>query len=401
LEITRALTTSSTAIFIPFTTQELFQGGEALYYGLNAMSNNLIMADRKSLKNPNGLILGQPGSGKSFAAKREIANAFLTTDDDIIIADPEAEYFSLVQHLGGQVVKLSLSSKNYINPMDISENYSEDANPLALKSDFILSLCELVVGGKDGLSPGEKTIIDRCLPIVYREYFADMRPEKMPTLEDFYNVLLEQGDDDANYIAKSIEIFVKGTLNVFNHRTNVDIANRLVCYDIKDLGKTLKELGMLILQDQVWGRVTANRSSKRTTWYYCDEFHLLLKEKQTAAYCVEIWKRFRKWGGVPTALTQNVKDLLASREIENIFDNSEFILLLSQAPGDREILARKLGISDYQLSYVSHSNPGEGLIFFGNTIIPFVDQFPKSTDLYRFMTTKPQEMITEVSGTVN
>jgi type IV secretory pathway VirB4 component len=253
------------------------------------------------------------------------------------------------------------------------------------------------VGGKDGLTPGEKTIIDRCLPFVYREYLADPQPDKMPTLGDFYEELLKQNDEDGNYIAKSLEIYVKGTLNVFNHRTNVDINNRLVCYDIKDLGKALKEIGMLILQDQVWGRVTANRAAKRTTWYYCDEFHLLLKEKQTAAYCVEIWKRFRKWGGVPTALTQNIKDLLASAEIENIFDNSEFILMLSQASGDREILARRLGISEYQLSYVSQSNPGEGLLFFGNTIIPFVDNFPKDTELYRMMTTKPLEMITATS----
>jgi type IV secretory pathway VirB4 component len=379
---------------VPFTTQELFQTGESLYYGLNALSNNVIMADRKTLKNPNGLILGQPGSGKSFAAKREISNAFLVTDDDIIIADPEAEYFPLVQHLGGQVIKLSLSSKHHINPMDINPDYSDDADPLALKSDFILSLCELIVGGKDGLTPGEKTIIDRCLPFVYREYLADPKPEKMPTLGDFYDQLLEQNDEDGNYVAKSLEIYVKGTLNVFNNRTNVDINSRLVCYDIKDLGKTLKEIGMLILQDQVWGRVTANRAAKRTTWYYCDEFHLLLKEKQTAAYCVEIWKRFRKWGGIPTALTQNIKDLLASAEIENIFENSEFILMLSQAAGDREILARKLGISEYQLSYVSQSNPGEGLLFFGNVIIPFTDNFPKDTELYRYMTTKPKEMIT-------
>jgi type IV secretory pathway VirB4 component len=398
LDIKRGLTTSSTAIFVPFMAQELFQDGESLYYGLNALSNNMIMANRKSLKNPNGLILGQPGSGKSFSAKREITSVFLVTDDDIIIADPEAEYFPLVEHLGGQVIKLSLSSKHHINPMDINDSYSDDADPLALKSDFILSLCELIVGGKEGLTPGEKTMIDRCLPFVYRDYLADPKPEKMPTLEDLYDKLLEQKDTDADFIAKALEIYVKGTLNVFNHRTNVNIDSRLVCYDIKDLGKALKEIGMLILQDQVWGRVTANRAAKKTTWYYCDEFHLLLREKQTAAYSVEIWKRFRKWGGVPTALTQNIKDLLASKEIENIFENSEFILMLSQAPGDREILASKLGISEHQLSYVSGANPGEGLLFFGNTIIPFVDNFPKDTMLYKIMTTNPREMITEGSA---
>jgi hypothetical protein len=397
VETRRMLTTSSTAIFVPFTTQELFQTGEALYYGLNALSNNLIMADRKQLKNANGLILGQPGSGKSFAAKREIANAFLVTDDDIIIADPESEYLHLVGHLKGQVIKLSLSSRHHINPMDINPDYSDEESPLALKSDFILSLCELIVGGKDGLSAGEKSVIDKCLPPVYREYLLDPVPEKMPILQDLYQALLDLHDNDADYIAKALEIYVNGTLNVFNHRTNVDITNRLVCYDIKDLGKSLKQLGMLILQDQVWGRVTINRAAKRTTRCYFDEFHLLLKEKQTAAYSVEIWKRFRKWGGMPTALTQNIKDLLASHEVENIFENSEFILLLSQAPGDREILAKKLGISEHQLSYVSGANPGEGLLFYNNIIIPFIDNFPKDTELYKIMTTKPLEMMAENS----
>ena len=320
IDITRGLTTSSVAIFVPFTTCELFQRGEAMYYGLNALSNNLIMANRKHLKNPNGLMLGTPGSGKSFAAKREIVNVFLLTQDDIIISDPEAEYFPLVNRLGGQVVKLSPNSSQYINPMDINADYSDDDDPLTLKSDFVLSLCELVIGGKTGLEPVEKTIIDRCVRLVYREYLANPHPDKMPILEDLYNCLRTQTESEAQRIATALEIYVTGSLNVFNHRTNVDITNRLLCYDIKELGKQLKKLGMLILQDQVWGRVTANRALKKTTWFYQDEFHLLLKEEQTAAYSVEIWKRFRKWGGIPTALTQNVKDLLASREIENIIE---------------------------------------------------------------------------------
>ena len=308
IEIQRALTTSSTAIFIPFTTQELFQNGdEALYYGLNALSNNLIMVDRKKLKNPNGLILGTPGSGKSFSAKREITNAFLVTDDDIIICDPEAEYTALVNCLEGQVIKISPTSTHYINPMDINESYSEDDNPLALKADFILSLCELIVGGKEGLQPIEKTVIDRCVHQIYQHYFEDPKPENMPLLEDLYNALLQQEEKEAHRVATALEIYVKGSLNLFNHRTNVDIQNRFVCYDIKELGKQLKKLGMLIVQDQVWGRVTANRSAGKTTRYYMDEFHLLLKEEQTASYSVEIWKRFRKWGGIPTGITQNVK----------------------------------------------------------------------------------------------
>ena len=390
IEIQRGLTTSSVAIFIPFTTQELFQDGkEALYCGLNALSNNLIMVDRKRLKNPNGLILGTPGSGKSFAAKREIANVFLVTDDDIIICDPEAEYGPLVERLHGQVIKISPTSPHYINPMDLNLNYSDDENPLSLKSDFILSLCELIVGGKDGLMPVEKTIIDRCVRMVYRDYLSDPVPENMPILEDLYNELRRQEEKEAQYIATALEIYVSGSLNVFNHRTNINIANRIVSFDIKELGKQLKKIGMLIVQDAVWNRVTVNREAHKSTRYYIDEMHLLLREEQTAAYTVEIWKRFRKWGGIPTGITQNVKDLLSSREVENIFENSDFILMLNQASGDRQILAKQLNISPHQLSYVTHSGEGEGLLFYGNVILPFVDRFPRDTELYSIMTTKP------------
>ena len=393
IEIQRGLTTSSTAIFVPFTTQELFQNGkEALYYGINALSNNLIMVDRKLLKNPNGLILGTPGSGKSFSAKREIANCFLLTTDDVIICDPEAEYAPLVERLHGQVIKISPTSTNYINPMDLNLDYSDDESPLSLKSDFILSLCELIVGGKEGLQPVQKTIIDRCVRLVYQTYLNDPRPENMPILEDLYNLLRAQDEKEAQYIATALEIYVTGSLNVFNHQSNVDINNRIVCYDIKELGKQLKKIGMLVVQDQVWNRVTINRAAHKSTRYYIDEMHLLLKEEQTAAYTVEIWKRFRKWGGIPTGITQNVKDLLSSREVENIFENSDFVYMLNQAGGDRQILAKQLGISPHQLSYVTHSGEGEGLLFYGATILPFVDHFPKNTELYRIMTTKPQEL---------
>ena len=396
INIQRSLTTTSTAIFIPFTTQELFQRGkEALYCGLNALSNNLIMVDRKHLKNPNGLILGTPGSGKSFSAKREIFNVFLVTDDDIIICDPEAEYFPLVQCLGGQVIKISPTSTDYINPMDLNLNYSDDESPLSLKSDFILSLCELIVGGKDGLKPVEKTIIDRCVRLIYNDYLNDPRPENMPILEDLYDTLRSQEEKEAQYIATALEIYVSGSLNVFNHRTNVNINNRIVAYDIKELGKQLKKIGMLIVQDQVWNRVTVNREAHKSTRYYIDEMHLLLKKEQTAAYTVEIWKRFRKWGGIPTGITQNIKDLLASREIENIFENSDYVYMLNQASGDRGILAQKLNISPHQLSYVTHSGEGEGLLFYGSVILPFIDRFPRDTELYRVMTTKPMEVAKE------
>ena len=392
IPIQRGLTTSSTAIFIPFITQELFQQGAALYYGLNALSSNMILCDRKRLKNPNGLILGTPGSGKSFAAKREITNAFLITDDDIIICDPEAEYYPLVRRLHGQVIRISPTSIQYVNPMDINLNYSEDDNPLALKSDFLLSLCELVIGGKEGLMPVEKTVIDRSVRNVYRPFLAAPDPAKMPILGDLYDELLRQPEPEAARVAAALELYVSGSLNVFNHRTNVELSNRLVCFDIKQLGKQLKKLGMLIVQDQVWNRVTINRAEKKSTRYYMDEFHLLLKEEQTAAYSVEIWKRFRKWGGIPTAITQNVKDLLSSREVENIFENSDFVLMLNQAQGDREILARQLNISPQQMKYVTHTEAGEGLIFYGNVVLPFLDRFPQNTELYRVMTTRPEEV---------
>ena len=396
IEIQRGLTTSSTAIFVPFTTQELFQTGkEALYCGLNALSNNLIMVDRKLLKNPNGLILGTPGSGKSFSAKREIINVFLTTNDDILICDPEAEYGALVERLGkqGQVIHISPTSTDYINPMDLNLNYSDDENPLSLKSDFILSLCELIVGGKDGLQPVEKTIIDRCVRLVYRDYLNDPKPDNMPILEDLYNELRRQDEKEAQYIATALEIYVTGSLNVFNHRTNIDIHSRVVCFDIRELGKQLKKIGMLIVEDAVWNRVTENRAGGKSTRFYIDEMHLLLHEEQTAAYTVEIWKRFRKWGGIPTGITQNVKDLLSSREVENIFENSDYIYMLNQASGDRAILAKQLNISPHQLSYVTHSGEGEGLLFYGNTILPFVDRFPKDTELYKVMTTKLSEVM--------
>ena len=281
---------------------------------------------------------------------------------------------------------------DYINPMDINLDYSDDDNPLGFKSDFILSLCELIMGSRNGIEAEEKSVIDRCLPLVYQKYFEYPVPENMPILGDLYDCLRQQKEVQAQRIATALEIYVNGSLKVFNHRTNVELNNRIVCFDIKELGKQLKKLGMLIVQDQVWNRVTVNRADHKSTRYYIDEFHLLLKEEQTAAYSVEIWKRFRKWGGIPTGITQNIKDLLASREIENIFENSDFIYMLNQAAGDRQILAKQLNISPHQLSYVTNSGEGEGLIFYDSTIIPFKDKFDKSLRLYSLMTTKVSDL---------
>ena len=393
VEIQRGMTTSSTAIFIPFMTRELRMAGQALYYGMNALSHNVIMADRKKLKSANGMYLGSTGSGKSFAAKRELLNVFLTIPQDrIIVVDPMGEYSPLIKRLGGQVIEIAPDSPHHLNPMDVELNMAAGESPLSMKADFLLSLCELVVGGKEGLQPVEKTVIDRCVHQIYQTYFENPVPENMPVLQDLYEALLRQDEKEAHHVATALEIYVTGSLNLFNHRTNVDINNRLVCYDIKELGKQLKKIGMLVVQDQVWNRVTINRAAHKSTRYYIDEMHLLLKEEQTAAYTVEIWKRFRKWGGIPTGITQNVKDLLSSREVENIFENSDFVYMLNQAGGDRQILAKQLGISTHQLSYVTHSGEGEGLLFYGSTILPFVDHFPKNTELYRIMTTKPQEL---------
>ncbi|MCD7947881.1 MAG: DUF87 domain-containing protein [Oscillospiraceae bacterium] len=392
IEIQRGMTTSSTAIFIPFMTRELRMDGEALYYGMNALSHNIIMANRKKLLNPNGMFLGVPGSGKSFAAKRELLNVFLTTRDRIIIVDPMGEYAPLVQRLGGQVIDISPDSPHHINPMDLQMGVEGGESPISLKADFLLSLCELIVGGKDGLQPIEKTVIDRCVRLVYREQAAGLATEQAPVLEDLYNTLLSQPEPEAQRIATALELYVAGSLNLFNHETNVNLDKRVVCFVLKNLGENLRKIAMHITNELVTKAVGNNFKNGIATWGYFDEFHVLLKDALTASYFVTIWKMLRKMYCVPSGITQNVKFLLSSPEIENILENSDFKVLLSQAPGDRVIIAEKFGVSAHQLSFVTHAGSGEGLLFFGETTIPFVDRFPKNTEIYRLLTTKPEDI---------
>ncbi len=394
IPVSREMHTSGVAIFVPFTTKELFQDGQATYYGVNTLSGNMIRANRSRLKNPNGLILGTPGSGKSFSVKREILDCFLTTIDDIIICDPEGEYFPLVKALHGQLIRIASNSEQHINPMDITIDSYLFENPMeviANKSDFLISLCEIIVGGRYGLSSEERSVIDKCVQRIYKNFIEnEPTADKMPLLSDLQHELENEGEV-ALRVYNSLEMFVNGSQNLFNHHTNIDMSNRIICFDIKELSNQLKKVGMLIVQDTVWNRVSENRNLKKITRYYIDEFHLLLKEEQTAKYSAEIWKRFRKWGGVPTGITQNVKDLLSSQEVENIFDNSDFVYMLNQAAGDRDILAEKLHISKEQMKYVTNSGAGEGLIRYDKVLLPFTDHFPTNTEMYKLMTTKPTE----------
>ena len=394
LEIQRGMTTSSTAIFIPFMTRELRMGGQALYYGMNALSHNVIMADRKKLKSANGMYLGSTGSGKSFAAKRELLNVFLATNDRIVIVDPMGEYVPLARRLGAQVIEIAPDSPNHLNPMDIQLNMNGGESPLSMKADFLLSLCELILGGKEGLQPIERTVIDRCVRQVYREMALGLENAKTPLLQDLYEELLKQPEPEAKRVATALELYCTGSLNLFNHHTNVQTSNRVVCIVLKGMGENLRKIAMHITNEFVTAAVNTNYENGVATWCYFDEFHVLLRDQLTASYFVAVWKMLRKKGCVPSALTQNVKDLLASAEISNILDNTDFMVLLSQAQSDRAILAKQLGISEHQLSYITHSNSGEGLLFYGNVTIPFIDRFPRG-EIYDLLTTRPEDMTHE------
>lgn len=385
LYVDRCLTTEATAVFIPFTSQEITQPG-GMYYGLNAISKNLIIFNRKTLKNQNGFILGTPGSGKSFAAKREMINAILSVGDDVLIIDPEREYTGLVKNFGGEVLKISSDSKEHINPMDMDVDYSED--PLSLKSDFLLSLFETVIGGKEGLDAKEKSILDRCIRLTYQEYMQSFSEELTPTLKDFYDVLKKQKEPEAEGLATALELYTVGNLAVFSNKTNININNRIVCFDIKDLGKQLKPMGMLITLDAIWNRIAENRKKGKHTWVYIDEMYLLFANEYSANFFYELYKRSRKYGGVVTGITQNVEDLLKSETARSMLANSDFVMMLNQASTDRAELEKMFNISPAQLQYITNSDPGQGLLFTGGSIMPFIDDFPKDTKLYKMMTTK-------------
>lgn len=389
IDAIRTLTTESTAVFIPFRAQEISHSG-GIYYGQNVISKNMIIANRKHLLNGNSFILGVSGSGKSFTAKREIVNQILSSDDDIILIDPEREYSSLVKAMGGEIIHISATSPNHINAMDMSKDYGDGANPVILKSEFVLSLCEQLIGGQN-LGAKQKSLIDRCTASVYRKYLQSNYRDKLPTLQDFHAELLKQSEPEAQEIALAIELFTSGSLNTFAKSTNVDVNNRLICYDILDLGKQLLPIGMLVVLDSILNRITQNRAKGKNTFIIIDEIYLLFQHEYSANFLFTLWKRVRKYGAFCTGITQNVDDLLQSHTARTMLANSEFIVMLNQASTDRIELAKLLNISDLQLSYITNVDAGNGLIKVGSSLVPFTDQFPRNTKLYNLMTTKPGE----------
>lgn len=398
LHVQRLMTTQSIASIIPFDVKEIRQKG-GMYYGQNAVSHNMILYNRLSDINPNGCILGMPGSGKSFAAKREMINVLLNTEDEIYIIDPEREYKPLADAFGGSVVKIAAGSDVYINPFDINLENSDDAgDPVKVKSDFIETICEIMVGGKYGLSPIEKSIIGRSVINIYEPYLQRLKKkgltqdyEHAPTLIEFYNDLCNQPQLEAQNLALSLERYVKGSLDVFSHRTNVKVDNRMVVYDIKDIGAGLKELGLQIALDNIWNRMIENKGKGKRTWFYIDEFYLMMQKPSSAAYISQIWKRARKWNGVPCAITQNVEDMLKSEEARTIINNSSFIIMLGQSPINKQQLSQMMNISPTEQKYIATAKPGRGLIRIGDDLIPMDDSFPKNTKLYKIMTTNPEE----------
>lgn len=385
----RTLTTESLAVFIPFRVQDIYHEN-GIYYGQNVISKNMIIADRKQLLNGNSFILGVSGGGKSFAAKGEIINQVLAGDADIIIVDPEREYGRLVTAMGGEVINISATSKNHINALDMSKEYGDGANPVILKSEFIMSLCEQLIGGNN-LGAKQKSIIDRCTASVYHDYQQRGYTGVVPTLQDFREELLKQTEPEAREIALAIELFTQGSLNTFAKPTNVDTDNRLICYDILDLGKQLMPIGMLVVLDSILNRITENRAKGKNTFIFIDEIYLLFQHEYSANFLFTLWKRVRKYGAYATGITQNVDDLLQSHTARTMLANSEFIVMLNQASTDRTELAKLLNISDLQMSYITNVEAGHGLIKVGSSLVPFANKFPANTKLYKLMTTKPGE----------
>ena len=390
INVLRTLTTESLAAFMPFKVQEI-RHENGIFYGQNTISKNMIIADRKQLLNGNSFILGVSGSGKSFTGKQEISSIMLKDKNaDIIIIDPEKEYAPLVRSMGGEVIKISATSENHINAMDMNSEYGDGANPVILKSEFILSLCEQLIGS-GYLGPKQKSIIDRCTANVYRVFQQGNYQGIPPTLQDFREDLLKQPEPEAKEIALAIELFTNGSLNTFAKNTNVDTKNRLICYDILDLGKQLLPIGMLVVLDSILNRITLNRSKGKNTYIFIDEIYLLFQYEYSANFLFTLWKRVRKYGAFCTGITQNVEDLLQSHTARTMLANSEFIVMLNQASTDRIELAKLLNISDLQMSYITNVGPGEGLLKVGSSLVPFVNHYPKNTELYRLMSTKPGE----------
>ena len=391
IDVFRTLTTESLAVFIPFRVQDIYHEN-GIYYGQNVISKNMIIADRKQLLNGNEFILGVSGGGKSFAAKGEIINQMLSSNADIIIIDPEREYSSLVKAMGGEIINISATSPNHINAMDMNREYGDGANPVILKSEFIMSLCEQLIGGNN-LGAKQKSIIDRCTASVYRTYQQNNYSGTPPTLQDFRAELLSQDEPEAKEIALAIELFTNGSLNTFAKQTNVDTNNRLICYDILDLGKQLMPIGMLVVLDSIFNRITQNRAKGKHTFIFIDEIYLLFQHEYSANFLFTLWKRVRKYGAYASGITQNVDDLLQSHTARTMLANSEFIIMLNQASTDRVELAKLLNISDLQLSYITNVDAGHGLIKVGSSLVPFANKFPKNTKLYKLMTTKPGETL--------
>lgn len=396
----KMLITENASLFIPFTAQELAQKN-GLYYGLNAVSRNLILYNRTHSKNANGIILGTSGSGKSFAAKREMLNVMLGTDADVYIIDPEREYAAMAQLLGGEVVRIAPGSKTHINPFDMDLGYADDDDPITLKSDFICSLCETIIGGRYGLSPIQKSVIDRCVKQIYIPYleFMQTQPahitydyEHAPTMIDFYNALLQQPEDEAQNLALALEIYCTGSLDTFAHKTNVDTTKRFVVYDIKDIGTGMKEMGLQVCLNAIWNKTISNKALNKRTWFYIDEFYILTQTKSSAQFLQQIYKRARKWGGVPTGITQNVEDLLSSKEARGIINNCDFIMMLNQSPADGQELAAMLNISETQMSYITNAGAGQGLLYTGKSIVPFIDKYPTDTETFKVMTTTMDDL---------